>query len=158
MCYKRRYYEKGAVYYVTSVTKDRKTLLNKGSASLFLICSLAYHKFIFSYRIYAFVIMPDHFHALIQPEGNYDISKIMNYIKGTFARKYNKMFKHKGIVWQKSFHDKVCRTEKEVLRKIEYTHNNPVKIGMVKKPGDYMYSSYQQCLGQRTSDFVDKIR
>jgi putative transposase len=37
------------------------------------------------FLLHAFVIMPDHFHALITPAENVSLEKAMQYIKGGFS-------------------------------------------------------------------------
>jgi len=85
----RRYHEPGAAYYITSVTKGREEIFHNALACRFLITCLEYHKYIYSFRLYGFVIMPDHFHCVFQPGPDAAISKIIQHVKGNFARKYN---------------------------------------------------------------------
>ena len=153
---KRRYWIENAVYYITSVTRKREKIFLNDYAARFMVITLMYHKFIFDYKIYAYVVMPDHFHAIIQPTGKWNISKIMNYLKGTFSRKYNKIHKKKGHVWQKGFYDRVCRTRSSIISAISYIHQNPVRLGLVEKMEDYPYSSFWQVMSHRRStDFID---
>ncbi len=148
----KRIIESGLCYYVTSVTHERRPRLKDTKAAWFLIHTLGYHKFIYDYRLYAFMIMPDHFHAIIQPEGKYTISSIMHHVKGTFARKYNEFTGHKGHVWQKRFHDRIIRGTRHIRQAIIYTHNNPVRAGLAVDPGNYLFSSYWPLHGARQSD------
>jgi len=46
-----------------------------------------------------------------------------------------------GHLWSKRFFDKGIRSEQELLKTIEYIHNNPVKAGLVKEARDYLFSS-----------------
>ncbi len=148
----KRIIEAGLCYYVTSVTYKRAQLLKSDKAAWFLIHTIGYHKFIYDYRVYAYVVMPDHFHAIIQPEGKYSISSIMHHIKGTFSRKYNEFTGHKGHVWQKGFYDRIIRGRRDILKKINYTHNNPVRANLTGTPDEYHYSSYWPLQGRRASD------
>ena len=129
-----RIIEPGLCYYVTSVTFKRRPIFKNHKASWFLIHTLGYHKFIYDYFLYAFVVMPDHFHAIIQPNGKYNISNIMHHVKGTFARKYNEFTGHKGHVWQKRFYDRIIRGPKHIRQTIAYTHNNPARADR-RSPG-----------------------
>jgi len=156
--YLGRFKRKNLVYYVTTVTYKRERIFLNPFAAKFLITNVAYHKFILDYKLYAYVVMPDHFHLIIQPVGEWDISKIMNYIKGTFSRKYNKVYNRKGHLWQKGFFERVCRSKRNIISAINYVHMNPVRIGLVNSPEEYPYSSFWQIYGhQRSSDFIDKI-
>jgi len=154
----KRYKEKEYIYYITAVTYKREKLFTDDFAANFLITNIVYHKFILDYKLYAYVIMPEHFHFIIQPVGEWDISKIMNYIKGTFSRKYNRIFKRKEHLWQRKFFDRILRTKENVVSAIDYIHANPVRRELVKYPEEYPYSSFWQIYGHyRSTDFVDKI-
>ncbi len=67
----------------------------------------------------------------------------MQMIKGSFARKINRMSVSTGKLWQKRYYDEVIRDELMLIRKIEYIHNNPLRSDMVTSLEEYRYSSYQ---------------
>lgn len=182
----RHYFLKGQIYFVTSNTKDRKEIFKNRVAARFFATTIAYHKYVLNFYLFGYVIMPDHFHLLLQPCEEYSLSKIMNYIKGNFARKYNEFInpdmtgirplrvgyhngrsnnsdkeeKSKNSVWQKEYYEYVIRDEKDFIEKLDYIHNNPVKKGLVKDPGKYEFSSYHQLYGElreRVYIPIDKI-
>lgn len=43
--------------------------------------TMQFYKYYLDYKIYAFIIMPDHFHMIIEPGSKFNISVIMNKIK-----------------------------------------------------------------------------
>jgi len=65
----------------------------------------------------------------------------MQYIKGSFGITYNKLIRKNGVVWQKRFYDEAIRTEEELLIKINYTLQNPVRAHIIKDAKDYPFSS-----------------
>ncbi|WP_373000595.1 transposase [Lutispora sp.] len=71
--------------------------------------TMQFYKYYLDYKIYAFVIMPNHFHAIIQPGAEFNISVIMNKIKGNFGNKYNRIVGKTGKVWQSRFYDEGLR-------------------------------------------------
>ncbi|MBN1898488.1 MAG: transposase [Spirochaetes bacterium] len=145
----KRYIEDGQVYFLTSVTKDRNPIFQDGKYANLLLAIIEYLKYYLDYRIYGYVIMPDHFHILIYAFGKYSISKIMNLIKGNFARKYNQIINNVGrTVWQRSYYDEVIRNSLDFFNKLNYMHNNPVKAGLVDDPKDYPFSSWHQYYGE----------
>ena len=88
--------------------------------------------------------MPDHFHAILVPEPRDTISAVMRYIKGTFARRYNAANDSGGAVWQPRFYDSAIRSERELMVRIRYVEENPVRAGLVKRPEQYPFSSAAQ--------------
>ena len=153
----RHYYEPGMAYFITSVTAGRKPLFLERLTCLFFLACLEYNKYVFSYKVYGFVVMPDHFHLAIQPSPDTTISQIMKHVKGNFARKYNYIRKGKNSIWQKSYYEKAIRGEAQLMNKIIYMHNNPIKDGLVEKPEDYEFSSYHYYCGNRYQNLVDDL-
>ena len=170
-----RYLEKGTVYFVTTNTINRRKIFTDETAAKFLLMCIGYNKFMLNFRLFGYVIMPDHLHMLLQTSEDsekYNLSFIMKQIKGNFARKYNEWFQHRESeikcnrqliagykkdaqghfyrpVWQESFYDIALRDSKQVREKIEYMHWNPVKAGLVEHPKQYEFSSYQQYYGEK---------
>ena len=54
-------------------------------------------------------------------------------------------------VWQRKGYDMNIWTAKKVQEKLNYMHNNPVKRGLVKEPGDWPWSSWRFYFLQDTS-------
>jgi putative transposase len=46
-------------------------------------------------------------------------------------------------VWQRCGYDLNIWSEKKRIEKLDYMHNNPVKRGLVKTPGDWPCSSWR---------------
>jgi putative transposase len=87
--------------------------------------------------------MPDHIHLILQPYGQHDLSYIMKMIKGSFARKYNKIRFQYGKVWQDRYYETGIRGSLELIKKVEYIHNNPVRANIVLSPEEYPFSSFR---------------
>ncbi len=50
---------------------------------------------------------------------------------------------HDGVhfrVWQRRFYDMNIWGEKKELEKLSYMHNNPIKRGLVRQPGEWRWS------------------
>lgn len=175
----KHYLEKGAVYYVTSVTYNRKDIFSDTLSARFLLVTIAYHKYILEFNLFGYVIMPDHFHILLQPSERYALPQIMKYIKGNFARKYNEWHSPPGSrrlnadykwdsrgycyvpVWQEGYYETVMRDEKDIINRLNYMHNNPVRKGLVETPDQYEFSSFHQYYGtprEKIQIPIDKIQ
>ena len=92
----RRYLEPGASYFVTSIVKNREKIFLDERVCKLLMVTMQFYKYYLDYRLYAFVIMPNHFHAIIEPGHEFNISVIMNKIKGNFGNKYNKIYRRRA--------------------------------------------------------------
>ena len=146
----RRYFEPGAVYFVTNVTYKRKVLFTEEKAINLLLLTIEYLKLSLDYKIFAFCILPEHIHFIIQPFGKYSLSYIMQMVKGNFSRRFNKMHDSTGHIWQRRFYDEGIRDDGMLISKIEYIHNNPLKHGVVVDIDKFKHSSYQHYFNSKT--------
>jgi REP element-mobilizing transposase RayT len=91
--------------------------------------------------VIGWVVMPNHAHVLLRPYEGHELAGIMKRVKGISARKINQLLGTKGSVWQADYFDRYIRDSEDLLRKLEYIENNPVKAGLVKNPPDWRFSS-----------------
>ncbi len=115
-------------------------------------------------EIYAFVVMSNHIHLLIRS----DIGKLSDTIREfksftakqmllaidtepesrrdwmlnifEFAAKQHKR-NEKYQVWTHENHAELIYSDKFIMQKLNYIHDNPVRAGIVERQEDYLYSS-----------------
>ena len=135
----RRYFEKGQICFVTSVTHNRSPLLIPNIELLLNAIDTARRRLPFD--LIAFVVMVDHIHFVIDPFGN-DVDRIMQRIKLGFGSKYRKVHNlPSGKVWQSRYWDHIIRDQHDLGNHIDYIHYNPVKHGLVTNPFLWEHSS-----------------
>ena len=106
----------GAIYFVTTVTKDRFPYFNEDENCMILSNDIKFCQTIKNFHLYGYKINPDHIHLLIQTSSfEESISSILHNIKRTSSLHISK-----GGIWQKSFHDRVVRNESELNAYIQY--------------------------------------
>src|SRR5262245_35165764 len=88
-----------------------------------------------------YVLMPDHWHALIFTRYPLTISDVLQDIKRLTSLKINKLRKTKGSRWQHQFWDRFVRHAKEFAERLGYMHYNPVRKGLVGQPEQWRWSS-----------------
>ena len=102
------------------------------------------------FDILAFVVLPDHLHAIWQlPKGDCDFSNRWRRIKRDFTvalgqtrpRSESKVKKGEAGLWQRRFWDHHIRDEADLAAHLRYCWYNPVKHGLVEKPLDWPFSS-----------------
>ncbi len=130
----RRYHMQDRSYFVTAVTQNRNPIL-LGDPTIFWACWMIVQP-------EAWVIMPDHFHVILNIENN-DISYIMQNFKLRYALQYRKQGGI-GKCWQNRFWDHMIRDQDDLKHHVDYIHYNPVKHGLVKSPFDYAQSSFME--------------
>jgi putative transposase len=111
---------------------------------------------LYSWHIIAWVILNNHYHAMIEsPENPASLSKVIaSYHKFT-SRRWNDEdnFPGRKVWW--NYWDTYIRSEKDYYNRLRYIFWNPVKHGLVENPEDYSFSNYQEFLKQQTDfDFT----
>lgn len=135
----KRYFEKGNRYFVTVVTNQRKPILinNYNIFEKAITRIKKKHNF----EIIAFVVIPDHFHMIINPLDD-NLSQIIHDIKLSFNAQFRKVNnQYRGQLWQSRYWDHIFRDQDDMNRHIDYIHYNPVKHGLAKSPFDWGMSS-----------------
>lgn len=92
------------------------------------------------YKLYAFVVMPNHVHVLIDPK--VPLREITNRIKGVTSRQANRVLQRTGQpFWQDESFDHWLRSNDGFDRTVRYVERNPVTAGLTAKPEDWLWSS-----------------
>jgi REP element-mobilizing transposase RayT len=79
------------------------------------------------YRLWAYVVMNDHVHVLVQPLPNHDLQEIVQAWKSYTAHVISDHGKSSRDVWQDEYFDRIVRDESEYLEKMGYILGNPRK-------------------------------
>lgn len=87
----------------------------------------------------AAVVMPDHAHLILRVIEPYELSQILQPIKGGPARAINRILKRRGSVWSDESFDHIIRQGAELEERIEYIRHNPVQGGLVNRLADYKW-------------------
>jgi len=101
------------------------------------------HRFLLT----AWVLLPDHWHAIFFPRHPLTISRVLEAIKVGSTLRINAGRKERGLLWQRRFFDRALRSVKEYAETVAYIHHNPVKGGLVRQAEDWPWSSVREFMG-----------
>ena len=151
----------GYAYFVTTKIRDYIKVFETEPYFQIIIENLNFYRSKFGFKLWAYVIMPEHIHFMIHLADTSNLSKIMEEFKRYTSKRILaelqkdnrtdllRLFtidnprKEKHMVWEEGFRGLGVRSEKVFNIKMNYIHNNPVKRGLVENPEDYVYSSYR---------------
>ena len=154
----KHFYLENHAYFITTVTSQRQRFFADNDNCNILLRVLRFYRYRLNFRIFGYVILPDHFHVVIQVPENKSISSIMHGIKRGSAFQINRNLNRRGPVWQAGYYEHVIRDEKDLKGRLDYIHKNPLKTGLVKDLDKYKYSSYRSYyLDDDSILAVDKI-
>ncbi len=107
------------------------------------------------YSLYAWVIMPNHVHAVLQPKAA--LPSTMRWLKGRTGRVVNRVLGRTGLpFWQDESYDHWIRSGKELQEVIAYIENNPVKAGLVEAAEQWPWSSARFRADDTTRSFTPR--
>ena len=79
-------------------------------------------------EVYAYVIMPNHVHALVRPLLKKKLEKIFQSVKAFSSRRIG----DGGQLWQKESYDTIIRDEEHFWRAVDYIQRNPTKAKLLR--------------------------
>lgn len=138
---KGRVSEDFACYSITKVVNNRLSMLATDSNARILIDSWQFLRTQHWIKLFAFCIMPDHFHLVICLMRGTSLSKLMEGTGKFTSRELNKLLQRQETFWQEGFHDHRCRDEIELHELCLYIEHNPVRKNLVVSPELWPYSS-----------------
>ena len=146
------------VYYLTSVTNNRLPVFRTAKLKNLVCDALNEARKSAGLLMFAYVIMPDHLHALIGSERKpSEVVRFVNGISGRrvidflkepkFESSLKKLRRATGVrdyqysLWDHHPNLKLISTENGLIEKANYIHENPVRGGLVEVAQDYRWSS-----------------
>lgn len=104
---------------------------------------LSRYKHRFHFRLYAYVLMPNHVHLVLQPAVGTTISRLMQCLTIAYTKYFNERHQRVGHVFQGRFRSRLIETDTYLLVASRYVHLNPVRAQLARRPADYLWSSYR---------------
>jgi putative transposase len=92
----------------------------------------------FRFEVMDYVVIPEHVHLLVSEPGRDLLSAALQGLKLSVTRR-SKM----RPFWLPRYYDFNVRTDAKRFEKLNYMHWNPMKRGLVERPEDWRWSSYQ---------------
>ena len=148
-----------STYFVTSTIVEWLPVFTRRVYFEIMIDTFRYCMHTKALKIYAYVLMDNHFHIMVAGP---NLSNIFRSIKRHSARRIvqqaeidgrdwlldcirsnKKTYKRDSLrqVWQEGLHPKYILDNSMARQKINYIHQNPVKAGFVSRPENWRYSS-----------------
>jgi putative transposase len=116
--------------------------------------NLIHFKKEFGCRIYAYCLMSNHIHLVVDPGDTPEsLSKLMKRVAGRQTRYVNKLEGRSGSLWEGRFKSSIISTAEYLPACCRYIDLNPIRAGIMTSPGKYQWSSYG-CKGEEKKDLV----
>lgn len=137
-------------YHIIQRGNERKNIFSCDADKFRFLDILAKTREKYNFLLYCYCLMNNHIHLLVNDNGN-DISKLMKSINVSYVSYFNRVYERCGHLFQDRFRSEIVDNDPYLLQVSRYIHNNPVKAGIVARPGEYRWSSYNAYVGKPTS-------
>ena len=84
-------------------------------------------------RVLAYCLMPNHFHLVLWPREDGDLSRWMQWLLTTHVRRYHEHYQTSGHVWQGRFKAFPIQEDEHLLTVLRYAERNPQRAGLAKR-------------------------
>ena len=129
----------GGLYLITTVTHGRRPLFAHATSAACVGHTAASPALWTPGRLWAWVLMPDHWHGLVELGKGQNLSTMIARFKGSSSRSLGKACPASGLVWQKGFHDRALRRSDDLRTVAGYILDNPLRARLVERLEDYPY-------------------
>lgn len=92
-------------------------------------------------RVFAFSVLPNHFHAVLQSTNNLSLSSFMHWWLTSHVRRYHSHYGTSGHVWQGRFKSFPIQQDAHFLTVVRYVLLNPVRANLVERASQWRWSS-----------------
>src|SRR5438132_8128413 len=98
-------------------------------------------------RVLGYCLMPNHFHLVLWPRRDGDLSDWMQWLLTAQVRRYQRLYKKPpGHVWQGRFRAFPIQEDEHLLSVLRYVERNALRAELVKRAEDWPWSSLQRWL------------
>jgi len=137
----------GAVYHVTSRGNERREIFRDDQDRKIFLDTLKNVIFRYNWLCHTYCLMDNHYHLLIEtPDGNLSIG--MRQLNGNYTQRFNKRHSRAGHLFQGRFKAVLIQKDSHLLEVCRYVVLNPVQVGMVQSPEEWVWSSYGATAGR----------
>jgi putative transposase len=167
-------------YYLTSVAKDRLPVFRLDKMKSIISSAINEARNSGGFLILAYVIMPDHLHVITDDEKKANL--VQRFINGIISRRVIDFLKehnyqssheklrheeyrrgHRYSLWDHHPNVRLLTSESMFMQRVHYTHQNPVRLGLVERAEDYQFSGARAWNRKAREDEpllidIDKIR
>ncbi|MCD6317474.1 transposase [Candidatus Aerophobetes bacterium] len=110
-----------------------------------------------SIKIFAYCLMPNHFHMVVLPTQAKELGKLMQWLMTSYVRRYHRNYGTSGHIWQGRYKSFIIQESAYLLTVLRYVEGNPVRAGLVNSAKEWLWSSHREIIGEEPRSLIDKL-
>ena len=131
----------GMCYHVLNRGNGRAAVFHKDTDYAAFLDLLAAANQRLPLRILGYALLPNHFHLVLRPRGDGDLSRWMQWLLTSHVRRYHRHYESSGHVWQGRFKAFPVQSDEHLLTVLRYVERNPLRAKLVRRAEDWAWSS-----------------
>jgi len=149
----KRIYLPGEIYFITTNTQNRQKIFQDGWVCKLFIDVLVECRRKYKFKLYGYVIIPDHVHLLIKQIEKNGIAKFMIRLCTSYSMYFNKKYERIGHLFQDRYKGALVLDDSYLLHLSRYIHLNPKKT-IKGKINFQEFTSYPYYLGLKKASWL----
>jgi putative transposase len=123
---------------------NRQTVFASDEDYKYYLENLITFKREFGCRVYAYCLMTNHMHLVVDPGKNSEsLALLVKRLAGRQTRYINKLENRSGSLWEGRYKSSIISLKEYLPACCRYIELNPLRAGLVTDPADYRWSSYR---------------
>ena len=104
--------------------------------------------------VFAWALLSNHYHIALRASA-IPLSRTMQYLQGTFSRRFNRRWRRTGPPWQSRYQARLIDDQEYFDRVMVYVHLNPVRAGLTDDPSEYGFCGHRELMGKVKDPLAD---
>ncbi len=146
----------GFVYHILNRGNGGQRVFHKDKDYEAFVSLITEAKERFPMKIFAYCLMPTHFHMVVMPPQADYLSKWMQWLMTSHVRRYHRHYETTGHIWQGRFKSFIVQADNYLLTVLRYVEGNPVRAQLVSSAKDWLWSSHRERIGQKSALLVSE--
>ena len=140
----------GGYYHLIARINNRSHVFKEDNDFEHFESLIAASKKKFSWDLYHYCLMSNHFHLLAKIGIGAELPKLMQFLLQAYSRYHKTKADYVGYLWQGRYKSLLIEKESYMLECGRYIERNPLRAMLVTRAEDYQWSSYRHyALGEK---------
>jgi putative transposase len=131
----------GVCYHVINRGNGRQQVFHEDGDYEAFVKAIAHACIEVPMPVLAYCLMPNHFHLVVLPAADGDLSRWMHWLQNTHVRRYHQHYHGSGHIWQGRFKSFPIEQDEHLLAVLRYVERNPVRANLVRLAEQWAWSS-----------------
>ena len=144
----------GLCYHVLNRANGRARIFRKDGDYRAFLKTTAEARERHAMRLLAYCIMPNHFHFVLWPRQDGDLSAFMQWLMTTHVRRHHRAHGTSGHLWQDRFKAFALQDDSHLLTVLRYVERNPLRAELVRRAEAWPWSSLAKGRGDEDASSI----